>query len=109
MTQEPQHDDVELIEPKAAKAALEAAIAEHIGENWRDEIEWLIVHESDFLIRLNRDDVNLDFQADLLGQVEIAESPAHASQLSGRTQAWLILGGSLLTALAIAIAAGVFD
>lgn len=103
------NQETKLVEPKEAKAAIEAAIVERLGENWRDEIEWLIVHESDYLIRMNRDTVNLDFQADLLGEVTITEGEAHASQLSGRFTAWLVLGGSMLIALAIAVIAGVFN
>lgn len=96
----------EIIKPELARAAIESAINARLGENWR--AEWLMVHDTFFLVRLNRGTVNLDFQADLLGEVEVIEREAHPLQLSGRFIALMILGASLFVALAIAIAAGAF-
>ena len=98
----PTTDEVEIIEPQAARAAIVAAITGRLGENWRDE--WLLVHDSDFLVRLNKGDINLDFQADLLGNVEITEKEIHPLQASGRFVALFILGASIFVAVAIAVA-----
>ena len=69
--------------------------------------EWLMVDASNFHVRLNNKDTNLDFRADLLGEVTVEERPASVLQTSGRFLAWMVLGASLFIAIAIAIAAGV--
>jgi hypothetical protein len=95
-------DEIEIIEPQAARAAIAAAILERLGENWREE--WLLVHDTDFLVRLNKGDINLDFHADLLGEVEVSEKEANPLQVSGRFVALFVLGASIFVALAIAVA-----
>lgn len=98
----------EPISPAQARARLQEAIRQRLGEDWREaENAWLVVHESDYLIRLNKGVLNLDFQCDLLGVVSVSESPANPVQMSGRLIAWMVLGASLLVALAIANALGV--
>lgn len=102
---QPEPDEVEIIAPEAARAALEAAIIERLGQNWRSQ--WILVHDADYLIRLNQGAINLDFAVDLLGNVTVEERPANPVQLSGRLVAWLVLGAFLFVALAIASLAGV--
>lgn len=94
-------DEIEIIEPQAARAAIDAAILAHLGASWRDN--WLMAHDSNFLVRLNKGDKNMDFQADLLGHVEVTEKEANPIQVSGRYVAWWILGVSIFLALTIAI------
>lgn len=95
-------DEFEPIAPEKARAAIEHAMIERLGVDWRDQ--WLLVHDSNFLVRLNKGETNMDFQADLLGKVEITEKEANPLQLSGRFVAWVILVASIFVALAIAIA-----
>jgi hypothetical protein len=102
MSEQPITDEIEIIEPQAARAAINTAIVAQLGENWRDE--WLIVHDSNFLVRLNQGDKNMDFQADLLGNVEVTAKEANPMQLSGRDVALWILGASIFVAIAIAFA-----
>ncbi|MDQ7027412.1 MAG: hypothetical protein Q9P01_02790 [Anaerolineae bacterium] len=93
--------EIDIIEPQAARAAIDAAILEHLGDNWQDD--WLMVHDTNFLVRLNNGDRNMDFQADLLGDVEVTEKAANPIQISGRYVAWWILGVSIFLALTIAV------
>ncbi|MEL6310615.1 MAG: hypothetical protein AAFQ52_20935, partial [Chloroflexota bacterium] len=66
-----------------------------------------VVHDASDLVRLHRDTINLDFQADLLANVEIIEREANPVQLSGRLIVFSVLGASLLVALTIAYVTGV--
>lgn len=99
-------NEPEIATPQEQRAAIEAEIITRLGEKWKKE--WLIVHDTDSLVRLNKGDINLDFQADLLAQVEVIERDANPLQLSGRLIAFTILGLFLFVALAIATIAGVF-
>jgi hypothetical protein len=100
-------DNFEPASPEAQRAAIAAAVLARLGENW--EREWIIAHNSHDFLRLNKGDINLDFQTDLLANVEIIEREASPVQLSGRTIALLILGLSLFVALVAATVAGVFN
>jgi hypothetical protein len=100
-------DNTEPASPQAQRAAIDAVMLERLGENW--PAEWIIVHNANDLVRINKGTINLDFQADLLAHVEVIERPASPLQLSGRWIAWLILGISLFIALLIASIAGVFN
>ncbi len=99
-------NEPEIATPEEQRTAIESEIIARLGDNW--EKEWLIVHNTDSLVRLNKGDKNLDFQADLLAQVEVIEREANPLQLSGRLIAFTILGLFLFVALAIATIAGVF-
>ncbi|MGB7341103.1 MAG: hypothetical protein WBC91_19560 [Phototrophicaceae bacterium] len=100
------HDEVEIASPDEQRAAIDAAMIERLGDNWRKE--WIIVHDANELVRVNQGDINLDFQADLLAHVDIIERPANPVQLSGRLVAFMILGIFMFVAFAIASIAGVF-
>jgi hypothetical protein len=100
-------ESIEPASPQAQRAAIDAAMLERLGANW--PTEWIIVHNANDLVRINKGDINLDFQADLLAHVEVIERPASPLQLSGRWIAWLILGVSLFIAFLIASIAGVFN
>lgn len=99
----------EIIAPAVARARLRQAIVERLGEVWDTDGGWLIVHESDYLIRVNKGVLNVDFACDLLGQVTVTESPISPLQASGRLVAWMVLGASVGIALAIAWAIGVIN
>lgn len=95
----------EIIPAAAARAAIHAKILATLGEHY--ERDWLTIHDADYLVRLNRGVINMDFQCDLLGSVEVIERPVNPLQASGRFLAWTILVASLFIALFIAFAAGV--
>lgn len=105
--QQEQADEIEIASPQEQRAAIDAAILERLGENWRKD--WIIVHDANDLVRLHQDEINLDFQADLLANVEIIEREANPLQLSGRLIAWSILLAFLFVALTIAAISGVFQ
>ena len=102
-----EQDEIEIASPEEQRAAIEAAIPERLGENWRKD--WIIVHDGNDLVRLHQGEINLDFHADLLAEVEIIEREANPLQLSGRLIAFTIIGLFLFVALAIATIAGVFN
>lgn len=102
---EPQpQGEIEPINPEDARAVLEAAVKEQLGENWQQK--WILIHDGDYLMRFHQGQINLDFAVDLLGNVTVEERPANPVQLSGRLVAWLVLGAFLFVALAIATLAG---
>lgn len=100
-----QAQEIEPVSPAEQRAAIDAAILERLGADWQRE--WLVVHNASDLVRLNRGDNNLDFQADLLGNVAVIEREANPVQISGNLVAWMVLGASLLVALAIAALTGI--
>jgi uncharacterized membrane protein YjfL (UPF0719 family) len=95
----------EIIPAKQARAAIQAKIVETLGADY--ERDWLTIHNADYLVRLNKGAINLDFQCDLLGHVEVIERPVNPLQASGRFIAWTILAASMFIAIFIAIATGV--
>ncbi|PJF23380.1 MAG: hypothetical protein CUN56_01245 [Phototrophicales bacterium] len=106
MTDETPHS-VEPIPPEEARAILDAAIRERLGDDWDDEhTGWTLISGHDYMARLNKGRVNIDFYVDLLGNVRVEEKPITPGQDQGRVTAWLILGGSMVLALIIARLAG---
>lgn len=100
-------DEIEIATPEEQRIAIDAAILERLGENWKKD--WILVHDANDLVRLHKDEINLDFHADLLAEVNIIEREANPLQLSGRLIAFAILGSFLFLAFAIASVAGVFN
>lgn len=101
-----EHYEPEIATPDEQRAAIDAVILERLGENWKRE--WILVHDGNDLVRLNQGDKNLDFQADLMAEVEVIEREANPLQLSGRLIAFTILGAFLFVAFVMAAIAGVF-
>lgn len=100
-------DEIEPIAPEIARERIQQAIVDRLGADWDDEDHgWLVVHDTDYLVRLTRRGINLDFHCDLLGEVEVIERPANPVQTSGRLIAWMVLGASLLLAFLLAQLAG---
>lgn len=96
-------EEIEPIAPEAARAILEGAIAEQLGDDWRDEDDgWMIVSMHDYMARLTRGRVNVDFYVDLLGNVEIKRSQISPAQDAGRLVALTLLALSIAIALMIA-------
>jgi len=100
-------DDIQPISPKQARAILEAAIRERLGDDWQDDEDgWVRVTGHDYMARLTRGRVNLDFYVDLLGNVTVEEKRINPGQDSGRLVAWLFLLLSLAIAFLLARIAG---
>jgi hypothetical protein len=85
-------DEIEPISPEQAKAILENAIREQLGDDWEDEdTGWVRVTGHDYMARLTRGRTNLDFYVDLLGNVSIHKSELNPAQASGRLIALVVL------------------
>lgn len=99
--------EVEPISSEEARARLQAAVVEHLGEDWDDEQEgWTVVSRHDYMMRLTKGRRNVDFYVDLLGEVSIEEKAINPGQDAGRMLAYIMIGGSCLLALIIARIAG---
>jgi hypothetical protein len=98
---------IEPIAPDAARALLDAAMRERLGADWEDEDSgWQLVTGHDFMARVTRGRINVDFYVDLLGEVTVKESAINPAQDSGRMLAWTLLLLSLAIAFLLARAVG---
>lgn len=103
MNPTPPPDAIEPIAPEAARQLLEAAIRERLGENWDEGEEgWTLLDSHDYMARLNRGRVNLDFYVDLLGNVHVEEKRLSPVQESGRIVAALLILVSIVLAIVLA-------
>ena len=99
MTENP----IEPIPAEQARQILEAAIRERLGDDWQDdENGWVRVTGHDYMARLNKGRVNLDFYVDLLGNVNVEEKEISPGQDNGRLIAWMLLLVSVGIAMLIA-------
>jgi hypothetical protein len=99
--------ELEPIPPEEAKAILEGAIRERLGDDWDDEESgWSVVTSHQYMARLTKGRVNLDFYVDIMGNVTVEEKEINPAQDSGRLIAWMFLLVSLGLALMIARAIG---
>lgn len=95
--------EIEPIPAEQARAILEQAIRDRLGEGWEDEADgWVRVTGHDYMARLNKGKINLDFQVDLLGHVTVEKREINVGQDTGRFLAWALLGLSLIIAYLIA-------
>jgi hypothetical protein len=102
-----QPTDVDPIPPEQARAILDRAMRERLGDDWQDEDSgWLLVTGHDYMARVNRGRVNVDFYVDLLGNVSVTEGEINPAQDSGRLIAWMLLLVSLGIAFLLARAIG---
>ena len=84
--------EIEPIPPEQARAILDAAMKQRLGEDWEDEDSgWLLVTGHDYMARVTRGRRNVDFYVDLLGQVTVQQSEITGAQDSGRLIAWVFL------------------
>lgn len=105
MTEESQ--PIEPIAPEAARTLLDAAMRERLGADWEDEDSgWQLVTGHDYMARVTRGRINVDFYVDLLGEVTVQESALNPAQDSGRMLAWTLLLLSLAIAFLLARAVG---
>lgn len=96
-------ENLEPISAAEARVLLETAIRARLGDDWDDDQSgWAVVTRHDYMAQLVRDGHNVTFYVDLIGNVTVEEHGITPAQERGRLLAWLFLGGSLLTALAIA-------
>ncbi len=94
---------IEPITGEQARVILEQAITERLGADWRDDDSgWTMITGHDFMARMTKGRINLDFYVDLLGNVSVEEKPLNPAQESGRLIAWTLLGASLAIAFLIA-------
>lgn len=102
-------DEFEPIAPEVARQLLEAAIRDRLGDNWDEgEDGWVVLDSHDYMARLNRGRVNLDFYVDLLGHVTVEEKQLSPAQESGRIVAALLIFVSIILAIVLAQLARVF-
>lgn len=98
---------IEPIPAHEARAILDAAIADRCGADWQDEDSgWVLVTGHDYMARLSRGSINVDFYVDLLGQVTIEESELSPAQTGGRTVFFVLLIAILGVTYAAARAVG---
>jgi|SRR5690606_38739633 len=102
-------DPIEPIEPEKARAILDQAMRERLGDDWEDEFSgWILVAAHDYMARVTKRNKNVDFYVDLLGNVTIEEKEINPAQASGRMVAWVLLLVSLGVAYMLARAVGWF-
>ncbi|MEP7292581.1 MAG: hypothetical protein ABI835_12420 [Chloroflexota bacterium] len=100
-------DPIEPIAPEQAREILDRAMNERLGADWQDEESgWQLVTGHDYMARVTRGRINVDFYVDLLGEISISESPLNPAQDSGRMLAWMLLGLSLAIAFLLARVVG---
>ncbi|MEQ8673119.1 MAG: hypothetical protein RLP44_07015 [Aggregatilineales bacterium] len=100
-------EEIDPISAQDARVILESAIEERLGANWKHDPEgWIMVSGHDYMARFTKGDKRIDFQVDLLGNINIDEQDAGPEVYNGQLIAWMILVGSLLVALIIARIAG---
>jgi hypothetical protein len=98
----PPPTELDPIPPEQARARLEAAIRARLGENWDDpDSGWVRVTGHDYMARLTRGRINLDFYVDLLGNVTVEQSGLSEAQTTGRLIVWVLLALSVVIALLI--------
>jgi hypothetical protein len=103
----PMTDAIEPIPADEARALLEQAMRERLGDDWDDEESgWTRVTGHDYMARVTRGRVNMDFYVDLLGNVTVEQREINPGQDSGRTIAWVLLLLSLVIATLIAHSVG---
>jgi hypothetical protein len=92
-----------MISPEQARLILDRAMRETLGDDWQDEESgWQVITGHDYMARVTRGRVNVDFYVDLLGSVTIERKEINAAQSSGRMLAWTLLGLSLAIAYLLA-------
>lgn len=95
-------DAPEPISPDRARDILEAAIRERLGDHWEDEDSgWTRITGHDYMARVSRGRVNLDFYVDLLGHVTVEQTESSAAADAGRLFLWIMVGLSIIIALLI--------
>jgi hypothetical protein len=102
-------DELDPIPPERAREILDNAIRERLGDDWEDEEKgWVRVTGHDYMTRLTRGRVNLDFYVDILGNVTVEKSENNVAQDSIRLVLFILLLLSIVIAfLIVRIASGI--
>ncbi|MBI5671028.1 MAG: hypothetical protein HZC41_23790 [Chloroflexi bacterium] len=94
--------DIEPIPPERAREILEAAIRERLGDDWDDEqTGWVRITGHDYMARLARGRVVLDFYVDLLGNVTVEKSTQNTPGDNLRLVMMILIALSLVIAFMI--------
>ena len=94
------NDEVDPIEPEAARQILDEALQPYL------EDEWFLVAHDDYSAHLTKGGRNVNIRVDWLGKVEVEEYGLRPSQTTGRLVAWVLLIVAFLVVLALASALG---
>lgn len=99
-----ENTEIEIITPEEAEIILKPEVEKLVNEGWR------VIHESSFAARLVKERDLIDIRVDLLGQIEKKQGVTllYGPEI-GRIVAWVLLLTSLLVALALASALGLFN
>lgn len=102
-------DELDPIAPERAREILDNAIRERLGSDWNDEEKgWVLVTGHDYMARLTRGRVNMDFYVDILGNVTVEKSENNVAQDSIRLVLFILLVLSIVIAfLIVRIASGI--
>jgi hypothetical protein len=85
-------EEIQPIPGDEARALLEQAIQERLGADWdAEDSGWAVVSSHDYMARLNKGRVNVDFYVDLLGNVMVEEKLVSPGQDTGRLFAWMFM------------------
>lgn len=94
--------EIEPIPPERAREILEAAIRERLGDDWDDEqTGWVRITGHDYMARLARGRVVLDFYVDLLGSVTVEKSTQNTPGDNLRLVMLILIALSLVIAFMI--------
>lgn len=94
--------DFEPIPPAQAREILEAAIRERLGDEWDDpETGWIRLTGHDYMARLARGRVVLDFYVDLMGSVTVEKSTQNTPGDNVRLVMLILIALSLVIAFMI--------
>lgn len=95
-------DEIDPIAPQRAQEILDAAIRERLGDNWEDEDSgWTKVTGHNYMARLTRGRMSLDFYVDLLGNVTVEQTDSAPLLEQGRLLLFMMLGLSIVIAFLI--------
>lgn len=99
-----EHD---IIPAEQARAILEKTMRATLGDDWNDEESgWQIVTGHDYMARVTRGRINIDFYVDLVGNITVEKKEINSAQAGGRTFAVVLLLLSLAIAYLMARAVG---
>jgi hypothetical protein len=100
-------EELDPIPPEQARDILEVALRERLGDGWEDdETGWVRITGHDYMARVTRGNVSLDFYVDLLGNVTVEKAEVNTAHQTGRLLLWVLLGLSLVIAFLIVRIAG---
>ncbi|MBI1277959.1 MAG: hypothetical protein GC179_07515 [Anaerolineaceae bacterium] len=96
-------DEIDPIPPQRAQEILDAAIRERLGDHWDDEeTGWTKVTGHNYMARVTRGRVSLDFYVDIfLGNVTVEQTDSAPLLETGRLLLIMLIGLSIVIAFLI--------